>query len=180
MHSLRFAPGAVLAASVLAACAAGDAPAAPLDPALAVEDAGHNSADHITTVESVEFTIDNPCDPSLTIAFAGQQELQQTVVDTREHLDDGFFVHEELQVHTEATGTDQEGHTYTIDDRYQESFESPSPPAPQVTFSVHASTRVTSDTPGLAFTVRVGFHFVGLPTGDFKVTKDIEDVVCQA
>jgi hypothetical protein len=178
MPTPRIAATALLTASILTACAGGDVPTAPIASGLAVEDAGHNAAEHHTTVGSVEFTIDNPCDPTLRIEFVGQEEAQETVVDTREHLDQGFSVHREFQVYTEADGVDQEGNTYTIQDRYRENFESPSPPAPQFTFFAHANTRVTSDTPGLSFVVRFGFHFVGLPTGDFLVTRDIESAVC--
>lgn len=180
MRIEHLATSALLAAAVLTACAGDDALTAPLTPALAVEDAGHNAADHFQAVEAADFEIVSPCNGEL-IAFSGENTYQVTFVDTREHLDAGFSLHTEFQAHTQATGTGPEsGASYAINDIYHENFESPSPPAPQVTFSAHGTTRVTSDLPGLSFDIRFEFHGVGLPSGEFKVTRFVDSLECQS
>jgi hypothetical protein len=102
-----------------------------------------------------------------------------TLVDTREHLDAGNFLHMEFQQHVQATGTGSEtGATYTINDIFHESFDSPNVPAPHLTLGDHATTHVTSDLPGLSFKAHFVFHLV-VPSGkDFKVTTDLDWMKC--
>jgi len=130
-------------------------------------------------VEAVELEIESPCNGEL-IAFSGEAIYQFTLVGTREALDAGFSVHEEFQSRLRATGTGQEsGASYTINEIFHESFQSPSPPAPQFTFSVGGMFHVTSDLPGLSFDGHFGFHGLALPSGEFKVTRELERVECK-
>jgi hypothetical protein len=49
---------------------------------------------------------------------------------------------------------------------------------PQLTFSSHGTSHVTSDVPGLSFDIHSVFHIV-IPSGkDFKVTREVESVTC--
>jgi len=180
MRSLTLTGAAMLMGILLTGCASEDSPTAPAIPSLAVEDAGHNAADHFKVVEAVEFEVESPCNGEL-IAFSGEAIYQTTRVGTREVLDAGLAVHGEFYSHLRATGTGQEsGASYTINDIYHENFESPSPPAPQITFSVGGMFHVTSDLPGLSFDAHFGFHGLALPSGEFKVTRELESVECKA
>jgi hypothetical protein len=101
-------------------------------------------------------------------------------VDTRENLDNGNSVHFERLSRVVATGIGQQtGAVYSVNEVFHETFESPSPPAPQVTFSFRDRFRVTSSVPGTAFSVHALFHLVATPSaGEAKVTQDIESVTC--
>ncbi len=179
MRIKRLATGALFAVAILTACTGGDAPTAPTTPSLRVEDAGHNAADHFKVVEAVELEVESPCNGEL-IAFSGEAIYQTTLVGTREALDAGFSVHREFQSRLQATGIGQEsGATYTIKEIFHENFESPSPPAPQFTFSLGSMFQVTSDLPGLSFDGHFGLHALALPSGAFKVTRELESVECK-
>jgi hypothetical protein len=180
MRINRLATSALVAAALLTGCAGDDAPTAPTTPTLAVTEAGHNAADHFQIEMAVDFQIENPCLLGELIDFSGEETGQLTFVDTREHLDAGFFVHSEHQGRVTATGIGSEtGATYTINTVFHESFDSPSPPAPQFTASFHERLRVTSSVSGLSFVIRRLIHVLATPTGGFKVTQDVETVKCQ-
>ena len=180
MRRAVFIPIALVASALVTGCASEDAPTAPVTPNLAVEDAGHNAADHFRFVEAAEFEVESPCNGEL-ITFSGTSVSQITVVDTREALDAGFSVHNEFQSHTRATGTGSEsGVEYTINDIYHDGFNSPSPLAPQATFRFGGMFHVTSSVTGLNFDAHFGFHFIALPGGGFKVTRDVGNGVCKA
>jgi hypothetical protein len=177
MRSRTFTPMAILTAAFLTGC---DFESSPTENSagLTADAIAHNTADHFTAVEAVSFEIESPCNGE-AITFTGTAESQITLVDTREHLDDGKSVHSEFQQHTTATGTGSEtGATYTINDIFHESFQSPSPPAPQATFGAHGMTRVSSDIAGLSFSGHSVFHAVIPPGQDFKVTTSLERVTC--
>jgi hypothetical protein len=79
-----------------------------------------------------------------------------------------------------ATGTGPtSGATYAIHDIITQNFESPSPPAPQFTASVHESFKVTSSDPALTFRFKVLIHAVLSPGSGFKLTKAVEEATCQ-
>jgi len=178
MRSLMLTGVAILTAAFLTGCGSEPSPTAQSSPSLTANAGDHNTADHFTAVEAVSFEIESPCNGE-AITFSGTATSQITLVDTREHLDDGNAVHSEFQQHTTATGTGSlTGATYTIDDIYHESFQSPSPPAPQVTFGANGMTRVGSDIAGLSFRGHFVFKAV-IPAGqDFKVTTSLEGVTC--
>ncbi len=179
MRIKRLVTGALFAAAVLTACTGDDAPTTPTAPGLRADAADHNVADHFKSVEAFTFEVESPCNGEL-IVFSAEAISQFTLVDTREHLDAGFALHREFQQHTRATGTGSEtGATYTLNDIFHESFNSPNPTAPHATFSAHGTTHVTSDLPGLSFDIHFVFHGV-VPSGkEFKVTTNVENVECR-
>jgi hypothetical protein len=170
----------LMVGTLLTGCTREDSPTAPTTPSLAVEGAGHNTADHFKVVEATEFEVESPCNGEL-ITFSGVGISQLTLVGTREDLDAGRAVHSEFQSHNRATGTGAEsGASYKINDIFHDGFNSPSPLAPQSTFRFGGMFHVTSGVPGLSFDGHFGFHAVILPTGEFKVTREVGDVVCKA
>jgi hypothetical protein len=103
-----------------------------------------------------------------------------TLVGTREALDAGLWQHKEFQSHTRATGTGAEtGANYALNDIFHESFNLLNDAGPPTTVTVHGTTHVTSDLPGLSFDIHLVFHGV-MPSGkDFRVTTNVESVVCK-
>lgn len=102
----------------------------------------------------------------------------RTLVDTREHLDNGNFLHSEMQSNFSATGTGSvTGASYTIHDVSHESFDSPSVPAPQFNASFHETFHVTSSNPDLGFSSQL-VHVLNSPATGFKVTRDTESATC--
>ncbi len=178
MQSLTLTGVAFLTAAFLTGCGSESSPTAENVPPLTADAANHNTADHFKTVETVTFEGENPCNGE-SITFTGTLASQVTLVDTREHLDAGFWLHMELQQHVTASGTGSEsGATYTINDIFHEGFESPNPPAPHFTFTEHATTRVTSDMAGLSFIVHFVFHGVAPSGQDFKLTVGLDRLKC--
>ena len=169
----------LLLGATLAGCDQSGAARSLTDPSLA-EDAGHNAAEHVKAVQQVSFEIENPCNGEV-IVFSGTENLQATLVDKPENLANGNSVHNQVRSQVDATGTGPlSGATYTIHDINTENFESPSPPAPQFTASIHDNAKVTSSDPALNFTIKQLVHVVLNPgTAEFTVTKDQLDVSCQ-
>jgi hypothetical protein len=170
---------ALAVAALLGACADDQPATAPSAPSLA-NGAGHNTADHYTIDQPADFQLTSPCTGEL-IDFTGRETGQITAVDTRENLDNGNSVHYEHIGRVVATGIGETtGATYQIDDLFHEDFESPSPPAPQVTITFQETIRVTGTAPGTGFTVREEFHLVLQPSSpDAKVTREVESVRCE-
>ena len=169
---------AIAILSLSTGCAADD-PTAPVPASLRVEEAGHNAAEHQSGVDAIEFEILSPCNDEL-IAFSGTDTYSLTLVGTPEALASGHSVHSTFHSHVRATGTGPEsGATYSMDDIFQESFNSPSPPATQFTFAEHGRLRITSDVAGLSFVGYFLFRGVVLPDGEFKVVVQSERVECR-
>ncbi|MEO6056384.1 MAG: hypothetical protein ABIQ49_06050 [Gemmatimonadales bacterium] len=171
--------GAAMVAALLIGCDADSTPTAQTTPGVTADATDHNVADHFKSVEAVTFSDGvNPCNGE-QITFTGTVESQVTVIGTRGMLDAGNYLHREYQQHVRATGTGSvTGATYTINDIFHESFNSPNVPAPHLTLGDHATTHVTSDLPGLSFKAHFVFHLV-VPSGkDFKVTTLLDRVTC--
>ena len=178
MRALTVA-GTIATLALLSGCAA-DEPMGPGLPSLRVEEAGHNATEHDSGVNPVAFEVQSACNDEL-IAFTGTDTYHLTAVGTPEALESGHSVHSTFQSHVRATGTGSEsGATYRIDDIYQTSFNSPSPPAPQVSFTEHGRFRIVSDVAGLSFVGHFVFHGVALPSGEgFEVLVEVERVECR-
>jgi hypothetical protein len=164
--------------SLSTGCGADDT-TAPMPPSLRVEEAGHNAAEHQSGVDAIEFEVLSPCNGEL-IAFTGTDTYSLTLVGTPEALASGFSVHSTFHSHVRATGTGPEsGATYTLDDIFQGSFNSPSPPATQVTFGHSGRLQITSDVASLSFVGYFLFRGLVLPDGEFKVVAESERVECR-
>ena len=180
MRSLTLSGAAMLMAALVTGCASDDSPTAPSALSLAVDGAGHNVAVHTKFIEALSFVYENPCNGEM-IAFSGEAISQETAVGTLEDLEAGSARHFEYQSSLLATGTGPEsGAVYTLNDTFHEGFNTPSASAPQATFSARAATRVRSDLPGLSWTIHFVYHVVTLPSGEFKVTRDVDSAQCKA
>ena len=179
MHIPRSAIGVLFAAATLAACDGTEVPTSPrIQPR--VEDAGHNIAQHVSSTTALDETIESPCNGE-TIHLTGTVREQATYVG-QPPLDpeNGFFIHgEHSGVITESGTGLTTGAAYDFSDSFHDSFNSPSTPAANFEFTSHETGRLVTQTPGLSLTLRFFIHGIGLPTGEFKVTKQVESVECR-
>ena len=145
----------------------------PITPSLAVEDAGHNTADHFKVEEAINFELENPCNGEL-ITFSGGGFYQFTSVGIQEGPDAGQPVHFEFTGVNRATGIGQEsGATYSYHDVYHEGFNAP------INYLLNSTFHAISDLPGLSFDGHLAFHFVAPPSGEFKVTREVDRFECK-
>ncbi len=100
---------------------------------------------------------------------------------TPEELDAGTPKHFEDQSRLLATGTGPEsGAVYRLDDTFHEGSSTAGTSSPRTTFSARGATRITSDLPGLSWTLHYVYHVVTQPSGQFKVTRDVDSPQCKA
>jgi hypothetical protein len=174
MHIPRSAIGALFAAATLTACDGTDAPTAPRIQSR-VEDAGHNTTDRLTFTEPVAFEVESPCNGEL-IAFTGEDSVRMKLVIAPGDIG----IHVVTDIRSSYAGIGQATSAqYVLSSKYHENFESPSPPALQVTFSAHNREQVISNQPGLSFDLLFQLHGVVPATGDVKFTKDVEAAECR-
>jgi hypothetical protein len=179
MRTECLATAALFTVAMLAGCSGDDGSTAPEIPSLAVEGAGHYSADHFSARFPLDETLVSPCNGE-TIHIAGEGFEQMTFVDTREHLDNGNSLHSEHLGMVSESGTGlTSGALYDFRDSFHELFDSPSVTAANFTLTVSERGRVTSPTPGLSFTATFFVHLVGLPDQDLKVTRVLDSTECR-
>jgi hypothetical protein len=89
----------------------------------------------------------------------------------------GGVLHYEIHLVNDITGTGlTTGASYRSHDVIEEGFNSPTASALNVTYTFREESHVMmSTTPGVAFRRSALFHFVALPSGEFKITKDLDD-----
>ena len=122
-----------------------------------------------------EFALDetyvNPCNGE-TVHLTG------TLVGLMNFVDD---LHQEFHAVISETGTGlTTGAAYTSHSTFSEQFNTPTGPAVNFTASFRDAVHINSSTLGLSFTLLNTFHLVQVPSGEFKVTKDVESATCRA
>ena len=173
MRSLTVTGAALLLGTLLSGC--GPESGTTADHALGIQADAINTAGHSSSITPLdEIFFDSPCNGE-DIHLTGTLKAEDTFVGTN----DGFL-HHELQVVVSETGTGlTTGATYRSHDVNHESFNSPTPEAPNVTFSYNETYYFISPTPGLSFRGQFAFHFVALPSGNFKITRDVGSLECK-
>jgi hypothetical protein len=172
MQSLTLTGAAMLAAALLTGCGAESGPTAENVPPLTAD--ATLTADHSSSIIPLDEIFVSPCNGE-TIHLTGTLRAEDTFVGTS----DGFL-HHELQVVVSETGTGlTTGATYRSHDVNHEGFNSPTPEAPNLTFTYNETFYFISTTPALSFRGQFAFHFVALPSGDFKITRDFGSLACQ-
>jgi hypothetical protein len=93
----------------------------------------------------------------------------------------GDVLHYELQLVEDITGTGlTTGASYRSHNVIEEGFNTPTGPALNATYTFREESYVMmSTTPGVSFRASALFHFVALPSGEFKITRDLESVKCR-
>jgi len=172
MRSLTLTGAAVLAAALITGCGADSGPTAETTPALTAES---HTAEHSSTSYTFEDYVSNPCNGE-TVHLTGIGAQQTNVVDGG-----GSVLHYEIQLVENITGTGlTTGASYRSHNVIEEGFNEPTGSALNVTYTFREESYVMmSTTPGVSFRAGALFHFVGLPSGEFKVTRDLESLECR-
>ena len=173
MRSLTWTIAPMLAAALVTGCGPESGPTAENAPALTSQAA--KITDHVSSITPLdEIFFNSPCNGE-DIHMIGTLSAEDNFVGT----DEGFFLHHELQVVVSETGTGlATGATYRSHDVNHEGFNSPTGPAPNFIFTYNETYYFISPTPGLSFRGQFFFNFVSLPSGDFKVTRDVGSLEC--
>lgn len=171
MRSQTLTGAAVLMGMLLTGCGAESGPTAENIAGLAADAVDHNTGNHIKLVETfTESPIVNPCNGE-AIVFSGVAVSQINNVDE---------LHFEFLTRASGTGTGPEsGATYAYTVTAYENVNKPDG-VTVATFGAGANARMISSIPSLTFTAHFQFHGVFLPSGEFKVTRDLDRVECKA
>ena len=172
MRSLKLTGAAMLAAALLTGCGAEAGPTAETAPSLTAEP---HTAEHSSTTYTFEDYVGNPCNGE-TVHLTGIGVQQTNVVNGG-----GGVLHYELQLVEDITGTGlTTGASYRSHNVIEEGFNEPTASALNVTYTFREESYVMmSTTPGVSFRQGALFHFVALPSGEFKVTRDLESLECR-
>jgi hypothetical protein len=169
MQSLKLTGAAILGFALMSGCEAGSDLTAENPPELTADAAEvYNSG---KVVESFTELGVNPCNGE-EILFSGVAIYRIVEVDGGEH---SIF-----QTSSYATGTGSvSGATYTAHLISHETFNTPSADAPQLEFFANANVRIISSVPELSFTAHFVSHGLVLPSGEFKLTRNVDRVECK-
>jgi hypothetical protein len=166
-------PVATTLAALLASCGTEAEPTAENAPVLAA--AGHVAQHSTSTIPEDNFGI-NPCNGE-TVHFVGTIFQQTNVVSV-----DDATLHIEVAERLTATGIGlTTGVSYRVHAEDGVSFNSPTATATQATFTERDHNLFHSDVPGLSFKGAFFIHAVALPSGEVKITREVdteEDGVC--
>ena len=147
-------------------------PTAETAPGLTAES---HTAEHSSTTYTFEDDVGNPCNgETVHLTTVGVQ--QTNVVDGG-----GGVLHYELQLVEDITGTGPTtGASYRSHNVSEESFNSPTVAALNFTYTFREESYVMlGTTPGVSFRAGALFHSVALPSGEFKITRDLESLDCR-
>jgi hypothetical protein len=166
MRSLTLTVAAVVGATFLTGCEAGSGPTAENASGLSAA----ATAVHSQQVLELDETYLNPCNGE-TVHMTG------TLVGGMNSVDD---LHQVFHATISETGTGlTTGASYTSHSVYDEKFNTPRETAVNFTFDYRDGVHINSATRGLSFSLVNSAHFVLMPTGDFKLTKDLESATCR-
>jgi hypothetical protein len=167
----------MLAAALVTGCGPESGPTEENSPALTARAA--KVTDHVSSVTPLdEIFFNSPCNGE-DIHMIGTLSAEENFVGPDEEFLHEHFLHHELQVVVLETGTGlTTGARYRSHDVNHESFNSPTVPALNFTFTYNETYYFISPTPGLSFRGQFFFHYVSLPSGDFKVTRDVGSLEC--
>jgi hypothetical protein len=172
MRALALIGTAILASAFGTGCSPESGPTAENGSTL--EAVTSKTAQHFSSNTPLdEIFFDSPCNGE-DIHMTGTLSAEDTFYGTTD-----YFLHHELQVVVSETGTGlTTGATYSSHDVNHESFNSPTLEAPNLTFTYGETYYFISPTRGLSFRGQFAFHFVALPSGEFKVTRDVGSLEC--
>ncbi len=171
MRTLSLATVTLTAAALLGACGAEAGPTAVNAPDFSSH---QRFPQHTSSTIAIDDEFINPCNGE-TVHVTGTIDEQVTIVPSE--LVGGL--HFELQDVFSASGVGTtSGASYRAHGTTQTSFDSPNFEALNATFSDRARLDFIADSPGLSFRLIVDLHLVDLPSGEEKVTRDVESLEC--
>ena len=166
----------MLLTGLLAGC---DAAASPLEPG-SIAAPGPSLArlvsEHFTVTDPFSEVFDNPCNGT-SVQVTGQ--IVHTFHGVTDSPGSGLFLHWKDTYRVSGTGLGDDGTTYVFNDTDTEIFQSPSPSAPQVTFTSFDTIRLVSKGSSPNFMVHTRFHITITPAGTFKVTSEFDNADCR-
>ena len=173
MRSLTWAIAPMLAAALVTGCGPESGPTAENAPALTSQAA--KITDHVSSITPLdEIFFNSPCNGE-DIHMIGTLSVEDNFVGT-----DEFFPHHELQVVVSETGTGlATGATYRSHDVNHEGFNSPTVWRPTSSSPTMRHTTSSARLRGCPSRGQSFFNFVSLPSGDFKVTRDVGSLECR-
>jgi hypothetical protein len=131
----------------------------------------YRAESHTKFTESFTEELVNPCNNEV-VSFSGETINQVNNVDD---------LHSEILIRASGIGIGQESgasYAYTLVSSF--SFNTPDGAAPQFTVAEDANARMISSVPALTFTAHFQFRGHALPSGEFKVSRDVNRVECKA
>lgn len=171
MPSLKLTGMTALVAMLLTGCGTDADPTGASAPALTPQAA--QTVQHSSSITPLDYIFVSPCNGE-DIHMTGTLKAEDTFLGT------GAGVHYELQVVTFETGTGlTTGATYRSHDVNHESWSAPTPESDFRTFTFSETFYFISQTPGLSFRGQFFTHFVELPSGKFKFTRDGGSLECR-
>jgi hypothetical protein len=170
MRSLTLTGAAMLAAAMMTGCGTGSSPTEADTGSLTADGLTATSAVHESQIFALDETYVNPCNGE-TVHLTGTLVGHSNIVDA---------LHLEFHATIAETGTGlTTGTSYTSHSTFNEVFNSPTGTALDYSYSFRDAVHVISSPTGLSFTLKHTFHVIGLPSGEFTVTKDVESATCQ-
>ncbi len=170
MRSLTAVPAAMMMATLLPGCGAESGPTAESSPGPAAASTDQALVVHESQTFPLDETYVNPCNGE-TVHLTG------TLVGHSNNVDNQ---HSEFHATISETGTGlTTGVSYTSHSTFNEQFNSPTVDALNFSYSFRDAVHINSSPAGLSFTLKHTFHVVFFPSGDFKVTKEIDSAVCR-
>jgi hypothetical protein len=161
----------MLTGILLTGCGTESGPTSETAPGLTPTTAAYSAGSHTRFVEPFTEQLVNPCNGEL-VSFSGEATNQVNDVDG---------LHSEFLTRASGTGIGQESgasYAYTLVGSFN--FNTPDNTTPQFTVAEDANARMISNVPGLTFTAHFQFRGVTLPSGEFKVSRDVNRVECKA
>ena len=170
MRSLTLTGAAMLAAAMMTGCGTGSSPTEADTGSLVADGLNATSAVHESQVFALDETYVNPCNGE-TVHLTGTLVGHSNIVDA---------LHLEFHATIAETGTGlTTGTSYTSHSTFNEVFNSPTGTALDYSYSFRDAVHVISSPTGLSFTLKHTFHVVGLPSGEFMITKELDSAECQ-
>ena len=170
MRSLTLTGAAMLAAAMMIGCGTDSNPTEANTGNLAADGVNATSAIHESQKFALDETYVNPCNGE-TVHLTGTLVGHSNIVNG---------LHREFHATIAETGTGlTTGTSYTSHSTFNEVFNSPTGPALDYSYSFRDAVHVISSPTGLSFTLKHTFHVVGLPSGEFMVTKELDSATCQ-
>src|SRR5215210_4227586 len=162
---MRHFTACLIVAALLAGCDSPTQPA-PLGPASTPPDLLKEHVGEIVR-QPLSFVIDNPCDGELVTVTGEEMHVFNGV---GPDVETGNFTNFTDFFKFSATGVGESGTQYVFHSAEHFTFESPSPEAPQVSFTFKGADFLVSKGAAANFIAHVTFHITLTPTGSEVVT----------
>jgi len=168
---MRHIPTCLALATLLAGCDS------PTQPASAVLNSPDLLNAHVGEVvrEPISDVIENPCTGEL-LTLTG--EALHVFNGVGPGAESGNFTHYTDYFKISGTAVSASGTRYVFNEIDHFNFESPSPEAPQVTFTQREGAHLVSQGPESNFIALLIFHITVLPDGSFIITTDLDSGAC--